>query len=69
MISPGEVHKAAKKKERENLRFRSFLKNHTDDEELDRQFLALYNELFEGMTAASAPTAAVHIVRYWRMMK
>ena len=48
MISPEEVYKAAKKKERENLRFRSFLKNRADDEELDRQFLALHNELFEG---------------------
>ncbi len=47
MISPEEVHKAAKRKARENLRFRSFLKNHADDEELDRQFLALHNELFE----------------------
>lgn len=48
MISPDEVYKAAEEKERENLRFRSFLKNHADDEELDRQFLALHNELFEG---------------------
>ncbi len=47
MIKPEEVYKAAKMKERENLRFRSFLKNHADDEELDRQFLALHNELFE----------------------
>lgn len=47
MISPEEVCKAAKKKERENLRFRIFLKNHADDEELDQQFLALHNELFE----------------------
>ena len=48
MMSPEEVYKEGKKKERENLRFRSFLKNHADDEELDRQFLALHNELFEG---------------------
>lgn len=47
MINPEGVYKVAKKKERENLRFRSFLKNHADDEELDRQFLALHNELFE----------------------
>lgn len=47
MISPEEVCKAAKKKERENLRFRIILKNHADDEELDQQFLALHNELFE----------------------
>ena len=48
MIRPEEVYGAAKRKERENLRFRSFLKGHADDEELDRQFFALHNELFEG---------------------
>jgi hypothetical protein len=47
-VSPEEVYRAAKRKERENLKFRSSLKNHADDEELDRQFLALHKELFEG---------------------
>ena len=47
MIIPGEVRKAAKKKEKENLRFRSFLKKHADDEDLDKQFAALHKELFE----------------------
>ena len=48
MISPENVHAAAKKSENENLRFRSFLKSHADPDELDRQFLALHRELFAG---------------------
>lgn len=35
-----------RKLEKENLRFRAFLKNHAAGEELDRQFLRLHNELF-----------------------
>lgn len=46
MLKPGEVKKAAKIMEPDNLRFRSFLKNHADEEELDKQFLVLHNELF-----------------------
>lgn len=46
MLKPGEVKKAAKIMGADNLRFRSFLKNHADEEELDKQFLALHNELF-----------------------
>ena len=46
MIAPSKVNAAAKKLEKENLRFRAFLKNHADDDELDRQFLKLHNELF-----------------------
>lgn len=64
MISPEKVYKAAKKKERENLRFRSFLKNHAGNEELDRQFLPCITNCLKGMTVASVPTAAVHIVRF-----
>lgn len=45
--SSEEVHKAAKKKARENLKFRSFLKNHAEDEKLNRQLLTLHNALFE----------------------
>lgn len=48
MITPSEVNTVAKKLEEENLRFRSFLKNHADCDELDQQFLALHNELFAG---------------------
>ena len=48
MISPKDVHAAAEKREDENLRFRTFLKIHVDPDELDRQFLALHQELFSG---------------------
>ena len=48
MLSPRKVKFMAKKKENENIRFRSYLKNHADEKELDEQFLRLHNELFEG---------------------
>ena len=48
MISPKKISAAAAKREDENLRFRTFLKNHADPDELDRQFLALHKELFAG---------------------
>lgn len=47
MISPQNVSAAAAKREDENLRFRIFLKNHADPNELNRQFLALH-KLFAG---------------------
>lgn len=46
MIQPDKVKSEAMKKENENFKFRSYLKKHADDEELDRQFLQLHNELF-----------------------
>lgn len=46
MIDPSNVNAASKKLERENMKFRSFLKNNADYDELDRQFLELHNELF-----------------------
>jgi len=48
MIEPVNVTAAAKRKETENLKFRSYLKNRADPDELDRQFLELHNELFAG---------------------
>lgn len=48
MIKPDEIQAAAEKKERENLKFRSFLKVHADEDELDKQFLRLHKELFAG---------------------
>lgn len=48
MISPKNIYAAAQKQENENLRFRSFLKNHADPDELDQQFLVLHRELFAG---------------------
>ena len=35
------------KVERENYKFRTYLKNHADSDELDEQFLELHNELFK----------------------
>ena len=48
MIEPSKVSDAAKKRESENVKFRTFLKNRADSDELDSQFLALHNELFAG---------------------
>lgn len=46
MIRPPEVAEAAKRNEKENVRFRSYLKRVADPDELDRQFLALHQEIF-----------------------
>ena len=46
MISPDKVRSEARKKENENLKFRSYLKGHAYEDELDRQFLRLHKELF-----------------------
>ncbi len=46
MISPDKVHAEATKKEKENLRFGSYLKMNADEDVLDQQFLDLHNELY-----------------------
>ncbi|GHU94629.1 Fe-S oxidoreductase [Clostridia bacterium] len=46
MLSPSEVKAKAQKLEEQNLKFRSFLKNRADDDELDAQFRQLHRELF-----------------------
>ena len=46
MIQPDKVRAEAKKKEKENFKFRTFLKCNADEQELDRQFLRLHKELF-----------------------
>jgi len=46
MIEPTEIRETAKRYEDENLKFRRFLKNHADEDELDGHFLNLHNELF-----------------------
>ncbi|MCL2336702.1 MAG: YkgJ family cysteine cluster protein [Firmicutes bacterium] len=48
MIEPAKVSRAARKNEEANLKFRAFLKNNVDSEELDKHFLQLHNELFAG---------------------
>lgn len=47
MIPPRKVKFMAKKKENENIQFRSYLKNHADEKELDEQFFRLHKELFK----------------------
>jgi len=44
MLPARKIHFEAKKKEKENLRFRSFLKCNADEKELDQQFLQLHKE-------------------------
>lgn len=46
MVSPDEVAGKARKKERQNFKFRKYLKIHADEKTLDAQFLRLHNELF-----------------------
>ena len=46
MIQSDKVRAEAKKKENENFKFRTFLKCHADEIELDKQFLRLHKELF-----------------------
>ena len=48
MLAPNEVKKAAKLKEDENFRFRTFLKIHADEEDLDRRCKRLHEQLFKG---------------------
>ena len=46
MIAPFMVKEAAEKLEDSNIKFRSFLKNRADSDELDAHYLKLHNELF-----------------------
>ena len=46
MIDPKDIEKAYAEIESDLYRFRTFLKNRADIDELDSQFLALHNELF-----------------------
>lgn len=46
MIEPSKIKKEFKKFEGENYKFRTYLKNNADIDELDNQFLKLHNELF-----------------------
>ena len=46
MIVPRKVKFEAKKRENENIEFRTFLKCNADEKELDEQFKKLHEELF-----------------------
>lgn len=45
MIPPRKVKFMAKKKENENIRFRSYLKGHADETKLDEQLQISRNDL------------------------
>lgn len=47
MIEPSKIKEEFSKVENENYKFRTYLKNHADVDELDEQFLELHNELFK----------------------
>lgn len=47
MLHPRKVKFEAKKREDENLAFRTYLKCNADEKELDQQFAALHKELFK----------------------
>lgn len=47
MISIKNLEILSNRKEEENLKFRSFLKNHADEEELDKQFKILHEKYFK----------------------
>ena len=53
MIDPKMVGAAEKKIEDENVRFRSFLKNNVDSDELDGHFAAFHEELFASFDCRS----------------
>lgn len=46
MIAPEYIKDEARKKEAENIKFRTYLKGHAEEKKLDQQFLELHNELF-----------------------
>lgn len=46
MLSPDKVQPEAQRKEKENLKFRTYLKCHADEDTLDKQFQRLHRELF-----------------------
>lgn len=46
IIKPEDVRAEAKKNEKENFKFRTFLKCHANEDELDKQFLRLHKEFF-----------------------
>jgi Fe-S-cluster containining protein len=48
MVEPAKVEAKAQKLEEQNYKFRTFLKNRADSDELDAQFLFFLNVLFAG---------------------
>lgn len=69
MLPARKIHFEAKKKEKENLRFRSFLKCNADEEELDQQFYNCTKNYLKTSIAADAVTVVKSTVRNLRQMK
>lgn len=67
MISPDKVCKEAKRLEDENYRFRSYLKSHAEEKELDERFFRLHKELFGSMTVVNAGIAVKCIREHWKI--
>ena len=66
MIHPDKIRAEAKKKENENFKFRTFLKCHADEDELDSQFYDYIKNSLQIMTAANAETVARCIKEVFR---
>ena len=49
MININELKVLANKKEKVNYRFRKYLKNHADEEKLDKQFKNLHENILKYM--------------------
>ncbi len=47
MIKLDELENFAESKQEENLKFRRYLKNHADEEELDNDFKELHKKYFK----------------------
>ena len=75
MITPRKVKFEAKKKENENIEFRTFLKCNADEKELDEQFKKNFTKsCLQNMTAADVGTvvrctAEVFQKKIWRKMQ
>jgi Fe-S-cluster containining protein len=59
MIEPSKMKETAPQYSDENYRFRLFLKNRADPDELDRCFAALHNELFAGYNCCQCHNCCV----------
>ena len=74
MITPRKVKFEAKKKENENIEFRTFLKCNADEKELDEQSKNFTKSCLQNMTAADVGTvvrctAEVFQKKIWRKMQ
>lgn len=61
MLAPDKVQSEAKKKEKENFKFRTFLKEHADEEESDAQFDSGYQTKHK---LCDSLTEDAHLLKY-----